>query len=83
MTMAGIYVYICAVYLISLRSIKKAIKRLESKNEKDGLLQNKCLVRAYFLIYIVNLLICMSLLMIILPHRSNFEKKTLGRQACQ
>ena len=68
--------------MISLRSIKKTIQMLESKNDKDGLLQNKFLVRFYFVIYILILLICLSILVIIVPHRSNFTDNTLDKQAC-
>ena len=80
--MAGIWIYICVVYMISLRSIKKALQKLESKNDKDGLLQNKFLVRFYFFVYLLITLICSSILIIIVPHRSNFTEDTVGKEAC-
>ena len=67
--MTVVWIYICLVYMISLRSIKKTMQKLESKNDKDGLLQNKFLVRFYFVIYLLILLICLSILVIIVPHR--------------
>ena len=69
LSMTVVWIYICLVYMISLRSIKKTIQKLESKNDKDGLLQNKFLVRFYFVIYLLILLICLSILVIIVPHR--------------
>ena len=69
LSMTVVWIYICLVYMISLRSIKKTMQRLESKNDKDGLLQNKFLVRFYFVIYLLILLICLSILVIIVPHR--------------
>ena len=69
LSMTVVWIYICLVYMISLRSIKKTIQKLESKNDKDGLLQNKFLVRFYFVVYLLNLLICLSILLIIVPHR--------------
>lgn len=69
LSMTVVWIYICLVYMISLRSIKKTMQKLESKNDKDGLLQNKFLVRFYFVIYLLILLICLSILVIIVPHR--------------
>ena len=82
LSMTGVWIYICLVYMISLRSIKKTMQKLESKNDKDGLLQNKFLVRFYFFIYLFILLICLSILVIIVPHRSNFTEDTLNKKAC-
>lgn len=69
LSMTVVWIYICLVYMISLRSIKKTMQKLEKKNDKDGLLQNKFLVRFYFVIYLLILLICLSILVIIVPHR--------------
>ena len=69
LSMTVVWIYICLVYMISLRSIKKTMQKLESKNDKDGLLQNKFLVRFYFVIYLLISLICLSILVIIVPHR--------------
>ena len=83
LSMCGIYVYICVVYLFSLRSIKKALEKLESKNEKEGLLQNKCLVRGYFVIYMLNMIVCLAVLIILLPNRENFTKVTVNKEGCK
>ena len=45
------------VYLVSMHSIKKAMSKLESNDEKAELLQNKFLVRGYLVIYILNALL--------------------------
>lgn len=54
MSMVVIYFFITAIYLISLHSIKKAMRKLESTDEKAALLQNRCLVRGYLTLYMVN-----------------------------
>ena len=83
LSMTGIYVFIGGVYLFSLRSIKKAMMKLESKNEKEGLLQNKFLVRGYFVIYTVNILVEMAVFIVIFPDRDNFIISTLNAKQCR
>ena len=40
-------------------------------------------MRVYLVIYMVNMTVCLCVLIIIFPHRSNFTKEILDKQGCQ